>query len=71
MREVYATARIGVELVSTENLNLPTLNDVDVGRWVRGGNRRPSKTSSFTNPPPDLINAGVTTIINRDQQPGQ
>ena len=36
MREVYATARIGVELVSTENVNLPTLNDVDVGRWVRG-----------------------------------
>ena len=46
MREVYATARIGVELVSTENVNLPTLSDVDVGVCVRG-NRRPSRTSSL------------------------
>ncbi|MEC5182518.1 hypothetical protein RCH07_003896 [Arthrobacter sp. CG_A4] len=36
MREVYATAGIGVELVSTENLNLPALNDVDVGSCVLG-----------------------------------
>lgn len=36
MREDYATARIGVELVSTENVNLPTLSGVDVGRCVRG-----------------------------------
>jgi hypothetical protein len=36
MRDVYATAGIGVELVSTENLNLPALNDIDVGRCVVG-----------------------------------
>ncbi|MFD9903568.1 hypothetical protein [Streptomyces sp. NPDC059063] len=36
MREVYATAGIAVELASTENLNLPALNDVDVGECVRG-----------------------------------
>jgi hypothetical protein len=36
MREVYATRGIGVELASTENLDLPTLNIVDVGDCVRG-----------------------------------
>jgi hypothetical protein len=36
MREVYATAGIAVQLVSTENLNLPALNDVDVGQCVVG-----------------------------------
>ncbi|MFC8342189.1 hypothetical protein [Streptomyces sp. NPDC057280] len=36
MREVYATAGIAVELASTENLNLPALNDIDVGQCVSG-----------------------------------
>ena len=36
MREVYATAAIDVEWVSSENLNLPTLNDLDVGACVMG-----------------------------------
>jgi hypothetical protein len=36
MRDVYATCGIRVELASTENLNLPALNDVDVGQCVRG-----------------------------------
>jgi hypothetical protein len=31
MREVYAAGGFDVELRSTENLNLPALNDVDVG----------------------------------------
>ncbi|MEV5019356.1 hypothetical protein AB0K79_32900, partial [Streptomyces sp. NPDC053782] len=31
MREVYASAGIAVELASTEDLDLPALNDVDVG----------------------------------------
>ena len=36
MREVYASVGINVQLASTENLNLPTLNDVDVGRCLLG-----------------------------------
>ncbi|MDD7942985.1 hypothetical protein PHK61_31740, partial [Actinomycetospora lutea] len=36
MREVYATAGVLVVWASTENLNLPTLNDVDVGQCVVG-----------------------------------
>ena len=31
MREVYATAAIDVEWASTQNLNLPALNDLDKG----------------------------------------
>jgi hypothetical protein len=36
MRDVYATAGIRVQLVSTENLNLPALNDLDVGTCTSG-----------------------------------
>ncbi len=36
MREVYATANIDVEWASTESLNQPTLNDVDVGSCNMG-----------------------------------
>ena len=32
MRDLYASVGITVQLVSTENLNLPLLNDVDVGQ---------------------------------------
>jgi hypothetical protein len=36
MREVYAVGAIDVEWSSTENLNLPSLNDLDVGACVLG-----------------------------------
>lgn len=36
MRDVYASAGIDVEWASTETLNLPTLNDLDVGACVSG-----------------------------------
>jgi hypothetical protein len=36
MRQVYRTARIRVDIGSTENLNLPALNDLDVGECIRG-----------------------------------
>jgi hypothetical protein len=36
MREVYATAGVHVQHASTENLNLPALNDLDVGECRRG-----------------------------------
>lgn len=36
MREVYAAGGIDVEWVSTETLNLPSLNDVDVGNCIMG-----------------------------------
>ncbi len=36
MREVYAACGIAVQHVSTETLNLPALNDVDVGQCLLG-----------------------------------
>ena len=36
MREVYETAGIQITLVSQENLDLPDLNDVEIGTCVRG-----------------------------------
>ncbi len=36
MREVYESVGLAVQLVSTENLNLPLLNDVDVGQCLLG-----------------------------------
>ncbi len=36
MRQVYQTAGIQVQVASTETLNLPTLNDVDVGSCLLG-----------------------------------
>jgi hypothetical protein len=36
MEQVYATAGLSVEIVSTENLNLPALNDIDVGGCFMG-----------------------------------
>ena len=36
MREVYRSARIRVDIGSTENLNLPDLNDLDVGQCIQG-----------------------------------
>ncbi|MGW5667374.1 hypothetical protein, partial [Micromonospora sp. NPDC003776] len=36
MREVYGSCGIAIEWASTEILNLPDLNDVDVGQCLRG-----------------------------------
>lgn len=36
MRQTYATAQIGVRYVSFETLNLPALNDIDVGGCTMG-----------------------------------
>lgn len=36
MQDVYAFAGIRVDRLSTENLNLPTLNDIDVGECMMG-----------------------------------
>lgn len=36
MAQVYGGAGIGVQVASTENLDLPALNDVEVGECVRG-----------------------------------
>ena len=36
MRDVYASVDIAVQLASTENLDLPELNDIDVGECIRG-----------------------------------
>ncbi len=35
MREVYRSARIRIDIGSTENLNLPDLNDLDVGQCIQ------------------------------------
>jgi hypothetical protein len=44
MREVYAAASIDVEWASTESLNLPALNDLDVGQCVGGVTTAEQKT---------------------------
>jgi hypothetical protein len=36
MQEVYAVAGVRVDWASTENLNIPSLNDVDVGGCTMG-----------------------------------
>lgn len=36
MREVYRSAGINVEIATTENLNIPELEDLEVGRCVIG-----------------------------------
>jgi hypothetical protein len=48
MREVYATAGIAVEHASTENLNLPALNDCDVGTCTLG-NTTAEQNTLFAN----------------------
>ena len=44
MQEVYAMAGIRVDWVTTENLNLATLEDVDVGDCVRGSSTTEQNT---------------------------
>jgi hypothetical protein len=48
MRDVYASVGIAVEHASTENLNLPTLNDVDVGACTLG-NTTAEQNALFAN----------------------
>ena len=49
MRTVYNASGIAVQLVTTENLNLPLLNDLDVGAVHDGQRRRQSRTQLFAN----------------------
>jgi hypothetical protein len=58
MREVYASVGIAVQFVSTENLNLPTLNDVDVGPCIAGSTTA-EQNQLFTN----RNNAGVNDVV--------
>ncbi|MFF7872171.1 hypothetical protein ACFZCT_37885, partial [Streptomyces qaidamensis] len=58
MREVYASAGIAVELASTENLNFPALNDLDVGQCV-SGQVTAEQTQLFTN----RANAGANDVV--------
>jgi hypothetical protein len=48
MRLVYATAQVGVKYASFETLNLPDLNDVDVGSCVMGSTTA-EQNSLFSN----------------------
>jgi len=48
MRQVYATAQIGVKFVSSETLTFPALNDVDVGACTMGSVTG-EQTSLFAN----------------------
>jgi hypothetical protein len=58
MRDVYQTAGIAVELVSTENLTLPALNDLDVGACTLG-NTTAEQNQLFAN----RNNAGVNDVV--------
>ncbi len=48
MRQVYRSAGIEVDVASTENLNLPALNDLDVGTCTRG-NTTAEQNALFAN----------------------
>jgi uncharacterized protein with LGFP repeats len=48
MQQVYGSREIGVILASVETLNLPTLNDVDVGQCI-GGQTTPEQNTLFGN----------------------
>ena len=58
IREVYATANIRVDIASTEDLNLPTLNDCDVGSCVMGQTTN-EQNQLFNN----RNNVGVNDIV--------
>lgn len=49
MRTVYETARVGVEVASTETLSLPTLLDVRVGSCTSGQAMTSDQTALFGN----------------------
>ena len=59
MREVYGAVGIGVEHASTENLNLPALNDCDVGTCPLGTNTTAEQTQLFAN----RNNAGANDVV--------
>jgi hypothetical protein len=58
MREVYAAGGMDVEWASTETLNLPALNDIDVGDCVRGVSTA-EQTQLFAN----RNNAGNNDVV--------
>ena len=58
MRDVYASVGIAVEHASTENLNLPNLDDVDVGACTRG-NTTAEQNALFAN----RDNAGANDVV--------
>jgi hypothetical protein len=58
MREVYASAGIAVQHASTENLNFPALNDLDVGTCTRG-NTTAEQNQLFAN----RNNAGANDVV--------
>jgi hypothetical protein len=56
--ELYGSLAIAVQLVSTENLNLPLLNDVDVGQCVAGSTTA-EQNQLFNN----RKNAGANDVV--------
>ena len=58
MRLVYATAQVGVRYASFENLNLPALNDLDVGTCTMG-NTTAEQNQLFAN----RNNVGANDIV--------
>jgi hypothetical protein len=58
MRQVYASVGIAVNFVSTENLNLPALNDLDVGACTLG-NTTAEQNQLFAN----RNNAGANDVV--------
>jgi len=59
MREVYKTANIRVDLISTENLNLPALNDLDIGTCGGGLFNTAEQNQLFGN----RNNVGVNDVV--------
>jgi hypothetical protein len=58
MRQVYNTVGIAVQFASTENLNLPALNDLDVGTCTLG-NTTAEQNQLFAN----RNNAGANDVV--------
>jgi hypothetical protein len=58
MRDVYGPAGIAVQLASTENLNFPALNDLDVGACTLG-NTTAEQNQLFAN----RNNAGANDVV--------
>jgi Hemopexin len=59
MRDLYSGVGITVQLVSTENLNLPLLNDVDVGQCLLGQTPTAEQNQLFAN----RNNAGANDVV--------
>jgi hypothetical protein len=59
MRDLYSSVGITVQLVSTENLNLPLLNDIDVGQCLLGQTPTAEQNQLFAN----RNNAGANDVV--------